>query len=60
LTTYTYNAAGDRASETIVHGGATIARAYAYNGRGWLTSVTEESGAKTSVATYRYVQSRHR
>jgi len=54
LTTYTYNAAGDRASETVVQGGATIARAYAYNGRGWLTSVTEESGAKTTVATYRY------
>ena len=54
VTTYAYNGAGDRSSETVVHGGATITRVYAYNLRGWLATVTETSGLTTTVARYRY------
>jgi len=50
---YTYNLAGNRATEKVVLGTATTTT-YTYNSRGWLTSTNEVNGTTTTKVTYTY------
>jgi RHS repeat-associated protein len=54
VTTYEYDTAGNRSSETTVQSGATIAKNYGYNSKGWLTWTNEVNGTTTTVVTYTY------
>jgi len=56
VTTYTYNTAGNRATETVVSGGVTTTTTYSYNTRGWLTTTVAVSGNTTMTVTYAYDQ----
>ena len=53
-TAYTYNTAGNRATETVVAGSVTTTTTYTYNAKGWLTSVSAVSGSTTTVTTNTY------
>ncbi|MDD4688790.1 MAG: S8 family serine peptidase [Eubacteriales bacterium] len=53
-TTYSYDLAGNRESQTVKYAGNTVATNYAYNGQQWLLKAVSESGGNKEIINYQY------
>ena len=54
VTSYTYDAAGNRATETVTQGGVSVTTTYEVNAQNRLVSVTVPDGPMTRITRYTY------